>query len=39
MSHADLKLKEHAMARTEPSQMRPVRYRSDNDVPAFLNSL
>ena len=37
--HADLKLKEQAMARTAPSQMRPARYRPDDDVLAFLNSL
>ncbi|MCY4030057.1 MAG: tyrosine-type recombinase/integrase [Acidobacteria bacterium] len=37
--HADLKLKEQAMARTVPSQIRPTRYRPDHDVLAFLNSL
>ena len=37
--HANLKLKEQAMARTVPSQMRPTRYRPDRDVLAFLNSL
>jgi len=37
--HADLKLKERAMARTAPSQMRPARYRPNHDVLAFLNSL
>ena len=37
--HADLKLKEQAMARTEPSQLRPARYRPDDEVLAFLNSL
>ena len=37
--HADLKLKEEAMARTTPSNLRPARYRPDDDVLAFLNSL
>ena len=37
--HADLKLKEQAMVRTTPSHMPPVRYRPDDDVLAFLNSL
>ena len=37
--HADLKLKEQAMAGTAPSQLRPARYRPDDDVLAFLNSL
>ena len=37
--HADLKLKEQAMARTAPSHMPPARYRPDDDVLAFLNSL
>ena len=37
--HADLKLKEQAMARTTPSQLRPARYRPDDEVLAFLNSL
>ena len=37
--HADLKLKEQAMARTAPSHMPPARYRPDDDVLVFLNSL
>ena len=37
--HADLKLKEQAMARTAPSHIPPARYRPDDDVLAFLNSL
>ena len=37
--HADLKLKEQAMARTQPSHMPPARYRPDDDVLAFLNRL
>ena len=37
--HADLKLKEQAMARTTPSRMPPARYRPDDDVLAFLNRL
>ena len=37
--HADLKLKEKAMAKTTPSQLPPNRYRPDDDVLAFLNSL
>ena len=37
--HADLTLKEQAMARTAPSHMPHARYRPDDDVLAFLNSL
>ena len=37
--HADLTLKEQAMARTTPSHMPPARYRPEDDVLAFLNSL
>ena len=37
--HADLKLKEQAMARTPHVHMPPARYRPDDDVVAFLNSL
>jgi len=37
--HADLKLKESAMAKTTPSQLPPNRYRPDDEVLAFLNSL
>ena len=35
----DLKLKEQAMARTAPSHMPPARYRPEDDVLVFLNSL
>ena len=37
--HADLKLKEKAMAKTTPSQLPSNRYRPDDEVLAFLNSL
>ena len=37
--HADMKLKEQAMARTAPSHIPPARYRPDDDVLAFLNRL
>ena len=37
--HADLKLKEQAMARTPHVHMPPARYRPDDDVLAFLNTL
>ena len=37
--HADLKLKEDAMAKTTPSQLPLDRYRPDDEVLAFLNSL
>ena len=37
--HADLKLKQQAMARTTPSRLPPERYRPEDDVLAFLNSL
>ena len=37
--HADLELKERAMAKTSPSHIRPARYRPDDDLLAFLNSL
>ena len=37
--HADLKLKEQAMAKTTPSGMQPARYQPDDAVLAFLNSL
>ena len=37
--HADLKLKEQAMARTTPSEMQPARYQPSDGVLAFLNSL
>ena len=37
--HADLKLKERAMAKTTPSGMPPARYQPDDELLAFLNSL
>ncbi len=37
--HADLKLKEKALATTTPSKMPVVRYRADDQLLAFLNSL
>lgn len=37
--HADLDLKEQAMAKTTPSHIRPSRYRPDDAVLTFLNSL
>ena len=37
--HADLALKEKAMARTTPGDMPPERYRPEDEVPAFLNAL
>lgn len=37
--HADMKLKEAAMAKTTPSELPPERYRPDDEVLAFLNSL
>ena len=37
--HANLKLKEAAMAKTTPSQVPPNRYRPDDELLAFLNSL
>ena len=37
--HADLELKERAMDKTTPSGMRPGRFRPDDTVLAFLNSL
>ena len=37
--HADLQLKEQAMAKTNPSGIPPARYRPKDDVLAFLNSL
>ena len=37
--HADLELKERAMAKTSPSDIRPARYRPDDDLLAFLNGL
>ena len=37
--HADLRLKEAAMAKTTPSPELPERYRPEDRVLAFLNSL
>ena len=37
--HANLELKERAMAKTSPSDIRPARYRPDDDLLAFLNGL
>ena len=37
--HADLQLKERAMAKTTPSHISPVRFRPEDAVLAFLNSL
>jgi len=37
--HADLELKEQAMAKTTPSRLRPTRYRPDDAVLSFLRSL
>jgi integrase/recombinase XerD len=37
--HADLELKEQAMAKTSPPRLRPNRYRPDDAVLSFLNSL
>ena len=37
--HADLRLKEQAMAKTTSSEMPSARYRPDDEVLAFLNSL
>ena len=37
--HADLALKEQAMARTTFGDMPPERYRPADEVPAFLNAL
>lgn len=37
--HADLKLKEQALARTTPSDTPPSRFRPEDKVLAFLNSL
>lgn len=37
--HADLELKERAMAKTTPSRLRPSRYRPDDAVLSFLRNL
>ena len=37
--HADLQIKEQAMAKTSSSGVPPPRYRPKDDILAFLNSL
>ena len=37
--HADLKLKEAALAKTTPTQGKPARYRPEDELLAFLNGL
>ncbi len=37
--HANLKLKEEALAKTTPSNVRLPRYRPDDELLAFLRSL
>ena len=37
--HADLRLKEQALARTTPLEVKPGRYRPDDDLLAFLETL
>ncbi len=37
--HADLRLKEQAMAKIPQLQLKPARYRPDDDLLAFLNGL
>ena len=37
--HADLRLKERAMEKTPQFQLKPARYRPDDDLLAFLNGL
>jgi integrase/recombinase XerD len=37
--HADLQLKEQAMAKTSPTSLRPARYKPDDAVLSFLRSL
>ena len=37
--HADLELKEEALARTTPTNARLPRYRPDDELLAFLKSL
>lgn len=37
--HADLQMKEQALAKTEPLNMRPNRYQPDDQILAFLKSL
>ena len=37
--HADMRLKEKALSRTEPLGIKPARYRPDDQLLAFLESL
>ncbi len=37
--HADLRLKEQALSRTTPLGVKPARYRPDDQLLAFLESL
>lgn len=37
--HADLRLKEEAMAKIPQFQLKPARYRPEDDLLAFLNGL
>ena len=37
--HADLQLKQEAVAKTTPADLPPDRYQPDDEVLAFLNSL
>jgi hypothetical protein len=37
--HADMRLKEKALARTEPLGAKPTRYRPDDKLLAFLEGL
>jgi len=37
--HADLALKERALARAKPPEARPGRYRPPDKLPAFLEAL
>jgi integrase/recombinase XerD len=37
--HADMRLKEKALSRTEPLGVKPRRYRPDDKLLAFLESL
>jgi integrase/recombinase XerD len=37
--HADMRLKERALARVAPTSSRPGRYKPDDALPSFLESL
>lgn len=37
--HADMRLKEKALSRTEPLGVKPTRYRPDDELLGFLESL